>query len=278
MINIFSIALLITCHNRKQKTLRCLKTLFDQNGLNKQFTIEIFLVDDACIDGTSNRIRSLYPEVNILQGDGNLFWNRGMHLAWETAALAKNYDYYLWLNDDTFLFNNAFEILFSEVFSKSIVCGVTRASMNENATYGGYLFNQNKVMHPNGSYQDADYCNGNCVLIPKYVFNNLGNLDPVFHHALGDFDYSLRAKKNGIEIKLTPEFVGICDRHENVPEWQSTSISITKRLKYLYSPQSGCSPLEFFVFDIRHFGLFNAFLHFFSIHIRLIFPNLWRDS
>ncbi len=76
MINIFSIAILITWHNRKEKTLRCLNALFNQFGLNNQFMIEVFIVDDACIDGTSYEIRSLYPEVNILQGDGNLYWNR----------------------------------------------------------------------------------------------------------------------------------------------------------------------------------------------------------
>lgn len=273
-----SIAVLITCHNRKEKTLSCLHAIYNQIGLGLEFCVEVFLVDDASTDGTSNEVRYLYPNVTIIQGDGKLYWNRGMHLAWETASSVKDYDYYLWLNDDTFLFNNAIEVLLTEKFPQYIVCGTTKSKLNHNATYGAYISNPRKILIPNGKYQNADYCNGNCVLIPRYVFQKLGNLDPVFHHALGDFDYSLRAKKNGIEIKLAPDFVGICDIHENVPEWQSSSTSIIKRLKNLYSPKSGCCPQEFFIFDKRHYGFFSAALHIVSIHVRAIFPKLWRTS
>ena len=108
MQNIFPfVAVLLTCHNRKFQTLQCLESLFLQQRLNVDFRIEVFLVDDASTDGTAYETRIQYPEVNIIQGNGNLYWNRGMRLAWETAASKNKYDYYLWLNDDTFLKPNA---------------------------------------------------------------------------------------------------------------------------------------------------------------------------
>jgi GT2 family glycosyltransferase len=274
----FSFAVLISCHNRKEKTFRCLKALFEQIGLDKEFILEVFLVDDGCTDGTPEAIRQNFPQVNIIQGDGNLYWNRGMHLAWETASKVRDFDYYLWLNDDTFLFENGLITLFFDFFPKSIVCGVTQSSTNEASTYGGFKTKPRKLITPNGSYQNADYCNGNCVLIPKYVFKKLGNLDPIFHHALGDFDYGLRARKNGIEIKVAPEFVGICEIHETVPKWRSNYLSMIYRLKNLYTPLSGCYPPEFFVFDKRHHGIFVACLHFVAIHLRSICPKLWSNS
>src|SRR5690554_101285 len=99
------IAVLLTCHNRREKSLACLKYLFKAT-LPVNYAIEVFLVDDGSIDGTSQAINIEFPAVNIIKGSGDLFWNRGMHLAWDKAAKT-GYPFYLWLNDDTILFETA---------------------------------------------------------------------------------------------------------------------------------------------------------------------------
>lgn len=83
------VAVLLTCHNRKEKTLRCLKHLFAQESNAKKYFIEVFLVDDSSTDGTSEGVKDLFPNVNIIKGDGNLFWSRGMQLAWKIAIEKK---------------------------------------------------------------------------------------------------------------------------------------------------------------------------------------------
>jgi len=271
-----TIAVLLTCHNRKDKTIQCLSALYDQDGLNKDYKLEVFLVDDASTDGTGEAIKKQFPQVTVIPGNGNLYWNRGMRLAWETAAATKDFDCYLWLNDDTFLENNALRILFQEKFSSAIVCGTTKSKLDQKATYGGYANKPRKLIEPNGFYQKSDYFNGNCVLIPKEVFHKLGNLDPIFHHAVGDFDYSLRARKMGIEIYVAPDYIGTCESHDFVPKWQNRAISWTKRLQNLYTASSGCYPTEFFVFDQRHNGILVACFHYFTIHLRAIVPNFWN--
>jgi GT2 family glycosyltransferase len=181
----------------------------------------------------------------------------------------------MWLNDDTFLFNFALDTLFVDTFPNSIVCGVTKSSISDNLTYGGYSSKLKKALIPNNFYQNVDYCNGNCVIVPRDVFKKLGYLDPIFHHALGDFDYSLRATKKGFEIKIAPEYIGFCELHDTIPKWRNSSINLYNRLKYLYSPLSGCHPSEIFIFDLRHNDLFKAILHFFTIHLRCFFPKFW---
>jgi GT2 family glycosyltransferase len=271
-----TIAVLITCHNRKEKTLRCLHALFSQKGIGEYYLIEVFLVDDGCTDGTSEAIIYDFPEINIIQGNGELYWNRGMHLAWETAVKTKDFDYFLWLNDDTFLHEFAFEVLFKEIFKDTIICGTTQSKLDLTVTYGAYTKNSSKLIIPNGKYQHSDYCNGNCVIIPKSVYSRLGNLDPFFEHALGDLDYSMRAVKAGIELKVAPEFVGYCERHDTIPEWQSISLNVFERLENLYSPLSGCNPPEFFVFEKRYNGIFLAIKHIISVHLRCLFPRLFN--
>lgn len=100
-----NIAVLLTVHDRKNKTLRCLENLYKQ-VLPNYLRLDIYLTDDGCTDGTPEAIKRQFPKVHIIKGDGNLFWNRGMYRAWEEAA-KQDYNFYLWLNDDSYLFDGA---------------------------------------------------------------------------------------------------------------------------------------------------------------------------
>jgi GT2 family glycosyltransferase len=267
------IAVLITCHNRKEKTLQCLNLLFKQNGIKVVYEIEVYLVDDGCTDGTPDAVIQQFPQVNIIKGTGNLYWNRGMHLAWTTAANTKDYDYYLWLNDDTFLFENAILDLLSHNNIAALVTGSTKSEKSQIFTYGGY--NKRTPTIPNGQFQQCDYSNGNILLVSKLIFDKLGKNDPLFHHALGDFDYTSRAKKLGIEIISSPQWSGYCEKHIEKPKWVNNS-NVFIRLKNLNTPLSGCSPKELFIFEYRHNGLFLAIFHFLTTHFKCLFPKIFH--
>jgi len=270
------IAVLITCHNRKAKTLACLDALY-KCKMPESYATEVFLVDDGSTDGTGDAVRTNYPKVNVIQGNGNLYWNRGMHLAWETASTAKEYDYYLWLNDDTILFENALTEIFIAANTKinqSIVVAATCSNNDNSLTYSGFSKNGDLVT-PSDSIKEINTFNGNCVLIPKIVFNKVGLIDPLFHHAIGDLDYGLRATKKGIKSYLAPHFLAFCEGHDKEPNWCQKEIPLLKRIKSLYSPLGNSQPYYFFRFELRHYGLAIALKHLFSIHLRLIYPQLW---
>jgi GT2 family glycosyltransferase len=272
-----SIAVLITCHNRKEKTIKCLHALFNQIGLDLEFKVEVFLVDDGCTDGTSDSIRLLFPKVRIIKGDGNLYWNRGMHLAWSMAASAKEFDYYLWLNDDTNLYDIALlSMLKSAVITKNIsaICGSTYSQGSQMVSYGGNS-KSGKILAPNGQLQEVFSFNGNVVLIPKYIFSKIGNLDKKFPHAIGDFDYSLRIRKEKLKSFITENFIGTCERDIKIPRYYSPEFSLNKRLNYLYSPNAYCHPYYYFIFELRHYGIITSIKHFLTIHLRLLFPKIW---
>ena len=108
-----NMAVLITCHNRIQKTQTCLKSLFNQKKI-ENINLKVFLVDDGSKDGTKEYVKNNFPQVNLTVGNGKLYWGGGTYLAWETALRDNiKYDYFLWINDDTFLFENAISILLS---------------------------------------------------------------------------------------------------------------------------------------------------------------------
>jgi GT2 family glycosyltransferase len=270
------IAVLITCHNRKLKTLACLGALY-KCEMPENYDLEVFLVDDGSTDGTGEAVHTNYSKVNIINGSGNLYWNRGMHLAWKTANETRDYDFYLWLNDDTLLFENALtNLLITSINTnyQSIIIAATCSVINNSYTYGGYS-KKGDLVEPTGLINEIHTFNGNCVLIPKNVYMKVGLIDPLFHHAIGDIDYGLRANKLEIKSYLAPHFLAFCEGHEKQPNWCQKEIPFFKRVKSLYSPLGNSHPYYYFRFELRHYGLFTALKHLFSIHLRLIIPQLW---
>lgn len=273
------ISVLLTCFNRKETTLKCLRQLFVQNELDKAFRLKIYLVDDGSTDGTGDAVSREFPSVNVISGNGNLFWNRGMHKAWCAAADSSN-DFYMWLNDDTHLFKNTIVTLLETSSKKNdtaIICGSTCSSLdNTQTTYGGVDAAGN-FLTPNETIQKCDHFVGNCVLIPQAVFEVLGPLDPFFHHAIGDLDYGLRAKKSNIEAFIVPGFIGVCEQHDSLPKWCLPKTPFKERVKSLYSPLGNSHPYYYFVFINRHYGLFKAIRNYITIHLRVTLPTLWNE-
>lgn len=271
-----SIAVLLTVHNRREKTLCCLQNLYKQD-IPTGYQIDVYLTDDGCTDGTPEAIRIQYPQVHIVKGDGNLFWNRGMYTAWEAAAKNQDYDYYLWLNDDTFVYHTMLTILLTvseEKENHAIIIGATQSLNHSQPTYGGRLSN-GKIPIPNGTTVEVTHFNGNIVLVPMYIYHILGNLDYYFTHSKGDFDYGLRAKKKRIKIYQAGEYLGECDLHENIDKWCNPEIPFHQRWKALHRP-TGMPPKETFHLEKRHCGLMKASFHYCTIYLRCLFPQLWN--
>ncbi|WP_088239444.1 glycosyltransferase family 2 protein [Calothrix rhizosoleniae] len=271
-----NIVVLITSHNRCKITLACLEALYQQNHVK----FDVYLVDDGSTDGTSDAVKSNYPAVNILQGNGNLFWVGGMHLAF-AKALEKKYDFYIWLNDDTILELNAFnKLLTSYNYLKkqgkanSIVVGSTYDFFTNKPTYGGAVRSKNwysnkyEFLQPSQELQESETMYGNCVLIPHSVAEKVGNLDSVFIHALGDLDYGLRAKKLGCSVWVASGYIGTCSKNSVGGSWVDPQLSIYQRLQKVLQPKA--FPIKpWITFVRRHSGMF-WFIYLFLPYVRAV--------
>lgn len=271
-----TIAVLMTVFNRKTKTLSCLHNLFSQN-LPNSYKIDVFLTDDGCTDGTPEAVLNQYPQINIIKGNGSLFWNRGMIEAWKEAAKTHP-EFYLLLNDDTFLFKDALKKMIGSSSSAnhaSVVVGTTLDSQHDKKTYGGRMKDFRLVTDIINTYK-CDTFNANAVLIPNSVYDKIGMLDSTYHHGMGDYDYGLRVTESGLECILCNVPIGICDLHPSKPKWCDPNQKMIHRLKNLYLPGgNGSNPIEYFKFRYRHYGLIPALTSFISCHLHAIFPFLW---
>lgn len=71
----------------------------------------------------------------------------------------------------------------------------------------------------NGSLTPKHHFNGNIVLIPRFVYQQLGNLDYYCTHSKGDFDYGLRADKAGIRMYQVGTYLVEYELHESLDKW-----------------------------------------------------------
>lgn len=270
------IAALLTVHNRKNKTLECLRRLSEQH-LPEGCRLDIFMTDDGCTDGTPEAVATQYPQVNIVTGDGNLFWNRGMIRAWEAAAAKFDYDYYLWLNDDTILLPDALSAILSEAREKpgSVIVGSTHSSTDlDRLTYGGHFHGRH--LCPNGHLQKCETFNGNIVLVAREIYHSIGALDWAYEHAIGDLDYGWMVTRSGQANYISREFRGICDKNPRPAKWLCPEIQFKERWRNYHSPFGYGQPEQLFHFNRKNFGLIKAVMVWTSNHIRVCFPGLWR--
>jgi GT2 family glycosyltransferase len=253
--------------------------------------IEVFLVDDGSVDGTDKAVRSKFPEVHVLDGDGTLFWNGGMRLAFATA-MQKGFDAYILFNDDTILYKDALDRVVSLARERltsgvpAIVAGSTRSPLTGKQSFGGFLKRTHGITlklemieaHPSKSIP-CETMNGNFALIPAEVANVVGNLEATFQHQFGDLDYGLRAKQAGFEVIVIPGYIGDCFSNDFHGTWRDSTISFASRWRHLKSPK-GVPLKEWVLFTRRHFGW--RWLHYsLSPYVKTILSimapkNPWR--
>ncbi|WP_340112512.1 glycosyltransferase family 2 protein [Maribellus mangrovi] len=269
-----SIAVLMTCFNRVNTTLKCLEHLYKAE-VPDGYYFDVFLVDDKSPDNTGVKVKENHPQINVISGTGSLYWTGGMRLAWEIAAKKKEYDFYLWLNDDTFIFPDALTTILNDYISlknkniESLLVSALEDPISHDLSYSG-RFNREKVI-PSGVPSTCTYVTGNFVLVSKTIYNKIGNLSKRFSHGLGDNDYGYRAIKNGFSCHVTSKIVGQCSIGERIL-WNDPKLPLKERAKRLFS-KTGGNIVEYIDFIRIHKGYLRACLSILNTTKLLFLPK-----
>ena len=277
----YKCAILITCHNRKDKTLAFLKSLTAQSSWDA-LQKEVYLLDDGSTDGTADAIKVHFPFVIIIKGTGNLFWAGGMRFLWQHVLNQKTYDLYFLFNDDVVLLDGALEKLtnchgaLSE--KGTILIGSTLSPVSNKISYGGnllYRLNHAKYHVVTPHQKEPLPChlgNANIFLVDAATVDKIGIFKDAYTHYLADYDYTLTAFKADLNVFVAPGFYGYCEDDHGV-NWLSGNHSLEKRLQYLFSPK-GLAYKEYLFYIREHFpaDYLGALI---KLWMKTLFPIIW---
>ncbi|WP_234831590.1 glycosyltransferase family 2 protein [Sphingobium yanoikuyae] len=283
----FSILVLIVCRNRREMTIAAIERIKRQRGAAISVAIAVF--DDASTDGTPEAITERHPDVLLVHGDGAAFWNGGLYQLWSEVRDVP-VDAFLWLNDDTFLDEDALARIMTawdtvaDSDQRTILVGATRDE-DGTVSYSGYdvvrtplAFRLQRVLPHATATTPVTTFNGNSVLIGRGVVEAIGINDPGFFHNLGDVDYGLRAREAGIPVLLLPGTLGMCE--SNVAKrdrgYGSPQLSVWDQWRKV-NTHHGLHRQSWWRFTRRHSGKW-WLLHFALPYRHLFRVWKWKSS
>jgi glycosyltransferase involved in cell wall biosynthesis len=215
------ISIIIPVHNRKVCIQSILSQIYDQ-AIQGGYLKNIFLivVDDGSTDGTKELIECNFPTVQILEGDGSLWWTGAIVKGMEYATVNLNTDYVVWMNDDISitddLLSNLLSICTSSNYKETIVGGIVRdKTYSDWIVYSGLRCGK-PIRHINdfssSTELEVDTLAGNIVVIPKAVIDKIGMPDAnKFPHHGGDYEFIRLAKENGFRVISSIQLQAVTD-------------------------------------------------------------------
>ncbi len=289
-------AVMLTCFNRKEKTVNCIRTIVEGNP---EMDFLFIVADDASTDGTKAALQKLPYEIVVLDGNGSLFWNGGMRMSLSYALKMDgrdSFDCFMLVNDDVSFLPGTITSLYKRMcaYGPCVGTGAMRTEVDSTQveidpmqaeidsmqaevgvmTYGGIrrtskFFVKYEHIKPSDEIVTCDSFNGNCVILPADIFIKIGNLDPKYVHSMSDFDYGFMVTKAGIPIINSKEYTGICSDNEVTNSWRDASLPRKKRLALKNSPK-GLPTGDWFHFVRKNYGFVSAVYHFLTPYVRIL--------
>jgi len=197
------IYVLTAVHNDLEDTKKLLKSIFAQRF--KDF--ELYLIDDGSVDGTTHFIKQNFPKVNILKGDGNLWWTASLNLGLINILRKASDDDFVWIiNNDCYFDKDILKNLL--VFEKkkrsrkNIIGSVVLDPKTNKVFDNGVSIDWKNLKFRSGG---TDALSTKGTLYPIQVFKKVGLFDAKhFPHYFSDYDFSIRAKSCGFHLIVCP--------------------------------------------------------------------------
>lgn len=220
MGEIKKVEIVFPCFNRREITLQCLRSLsrIDKTGLG----VHVVVVDDGSTDGTGDAMRAEFPEVEIFNGDGNLWFTAGTNRGIE-AALKHKPDYVLCINDDEIFERNFLrQMVETAEANPRVVVGALLVLWDDMKTVfqvaprwktwrGGWRhYTQQSIDTVPDEPFEVGIIVGNCVLVPAAAIRECGLMDEKNFINFGDAEWTPRMKRLGWKLLIEPRAHVFC--------------------------------------------------------------------
>ncbi|WP_097869309.1 glycosyltransferase family 2 protein [Streptomyces sp. rh34] len=263
------LAVLMTSHDRRARTLSALRALEEQRGLPAATTLGVHLVDTGSTDGTPEAVRLRHPAVEVMSVDAGVPRNLALRIASRNSRSGGGgggplsgapggpthaWTHQLWLDDGVELFPGALANLLRTAGAAgpgAVVVGAVRNTYGD-TVYSGRRGRSLALVEPGAHRPEpCDTYDGRVVLVPRAVYDLVGDPDKVFRHGLGDYDHGCRARRAGVTAFVAPGHAGACGGGPDAPGSREPGIGVREALRRVTSVQE--LPLRpWWVYCLRH--------------------------
>lgn len=214
---------------------------------SKYRDFRILLVEDGCTDGTVEKCRIEFPMVEILHGDGDLWWSGATNLG-TRYAIEHGADLVLWINDDIRVEPETLDNLVETHLRcgpRSVVCARIRLPEGEREWRG-----DPPPWHPDfaswiqpelpteGDLRIEHPPGGQGVLIPAACYRDVGFLDrETFPMNWADHNFHYRAMRAGYSYYISPLAV-VWERANRAPQEEKDLFTIRNAWWFLTNRRS----------------------------------------
>lgn len=209
------LSIIIICWNDLKILPDCLRSIFDQISLTDT---EIIISDNGSTDGSTEWVRTHFPEVRIVENNANLGYARGNNAG---IAATKDSDYVLILNPDTILHDDCLPqwLRFADTHPEAGAFGCRVDNPNGSLQYPAHPFPSNwrdlkiafRISKPytyrgwqGETEREIDWQSGCCLLVRRPLLQEIGGFDERFFYHYEEVDLCLRIWKAGWKILYTP--------------------------------------------------------------------------
>lgn len=215
----YDIAFIIVTWNAKGVLLDCLESLYREiSGIN----YEVFVVDNASVDGTVEAVKQKFQQVKIIENSENLGFAKGNNIALKEMSAR----YSVLLNSDTIVHKGVFERLlqFMDGHLDVAVAGpqlINRDGSKQNCFHNFptviteiFGISMLKSLFPRKfpgkkiNYTEplnVDAILGACFMIRKEATDQVGFLDENYFFFLEETDLCFNFKKRGWKVYHLPD-------------------------------------------------------------------------
>ncbi len=170
-----------------------------------EFPIEIIAHDDASSDDSAQHIRTVYPQVVLIESADNV----GFCVANNRMAAAAKGRYLLLLNNDATLYPDALQTLYSEAnrLDQPAIIGLPQYDLDSGELVDiGNLFDPflNPVPNLNPLRSEVGMVIGACLWVPKVLWDELGGFPEWFGSIAEDMYLCCCARLVGYAVRALP--------------------------------------------------------------------------
>lgn len=247
------VAIITLNYNQNDYTIKCVESILKSKYAN----FKLFLIDNGSTEYNYNVLKksiSINHKIELCRIDKNRGYVGGINYGLKIANL-NNPDYYLIMNNDTIIDENAISELVrtNQYFkNKAIVSGKVYHYDKPNILQDiGLVFSNKKALkfsrigldeQDRGQYDqvvERDLLDDVFWLFSSNLYNSIGGYSTYFWFNAEQADFGLRAKKNGYKLIFTPEAklwhkgsisIGGRDRNPKLAYWHVQSTLIFRYL------------------------------------------------